>query len=155
MFWRRRELRTVKYIGDFLEISDSMVQKHMFWASPRRGTDGRTHGGIISFKLSPLKRFMKINSKGCPRVAESDWEWSQSQEKRRERNVRQGGQSEVREWKVYGFSWEVLIFDDFTYDFSWEVLKFMISTFHFMVCFEHLMKKVSILCCVLRATVAK
>ena len=56
---------------------------------------------------------------------------------------------------MYGFSWEVLIFDDFTYDFSWEVLKFTISTSHFMVCFEHLKKKVSILCCVLKATVAK
>ena len=49
----------------------------------------------------------------------------------------------------------VLIFDDFTYDFSWEVLKFTISTYHFMVCFETLRKKVSILCCVLKATVAK
>ena len=58
---------------------------------------------------------------------------------------------------MYGFSWEVLIFDDFTYDFSWEVLKFTISLSHFMMCFEHLTKKVhvSILCCVLRATVAK
>ena len=56
---------------------------------------------------------------------------------------------------MYGFSWEVLIFDDFTYDFSWEVLKFTISTYHFMVCFEHLVNKVAILCCVLRATVAK
>ena len=64
---------------------------------------------------------------------------------RRKRNVRQGGQSEVREWKVYGFSWEVLILDDFTYDFSWEVLKFTISTSHVMVCFEHLTKKVLIL----------
>ena len=36
-------------------------------------TDGRTHGGIISFELSPLKRCMRINSnKGCPRVTESD-----------------------------------------------------------------------------------
>ena len=56
---------------------------------------------------------------------------------------------------MYGFRWEVLIFDDFTYDFSWEVLKFTISTSHFMVRFEHLAKNVSILCCVLRATVAK
>ena len=56
---------------------------------------------------------------------------------------------------MYGFSREVLIFDDFTYDFSWEVLKFTISTYHFMVCFEHLTKKVLILCCVLRATGAK
>ena len=50
-----------------------------------------------------------------------------------------------------------LVFDDFTYqyDFSWDVLKFTISTFHFMLCFEHLTKKVSILWCVLRATVAK
>ena len=53
---------------------------------------------------------------------------------------------------MYGFSWEVLIFDDFTYDFSWEVLKFTISTSHFMVCFDHLTKTVLILCCVLRAT---
>ena len=100
---------------------------------------------------------MRINSnRGCPRVTESDWEWNQSQEEERERrNVREVGQSEVREWKVYGSSWEVLIFDDSTYDFSWEVLKFMISTFHFMVRFEHLMKKVLILCCVLRATSAK
>ena len=66
-----------------------------------------------------------------------------------------GGQSEVREWKVYGLSWEVLIFDDFSYDFSWEVLKITISTNHFMLCFECLTKKVSILWCVLRATVAK
>ena len=56
---------------------------------------------------------------------------------------------------MYGFSWEVLIFDDFTYDFSWEVLKFTTSTSHFMVCFEHLTKKVSIVCGVLRVTVAK
>ena len=60
---------------------------------------------------------------------------------------------------MYGFSWEVLIFDDlfddFTYDFSWEVLKFTISTYHFMVSFETLTKTVSILCSVLRATVAK
>ena len=56
---------------------------------------------------------------------------------------------------MYGFSLEVLIFADFTYDFSWEVLKFTISTDHFMVCFEHLTKKVLILCCVLRVTGAK
>ena len=56
---------------------------------------------------------------------------------------------------MYGFSREVLIFDDFTYDFSWEVWKFTISTYHFRVCFEHLTKKGSILCCVLRATGAK
>ena len=53
------------------------------------------------------------------------------------------------------FRWEVLIIDDFMYDFRWEVLKFTISTSHFMVCFEHLTKTVSILCCVLKATVAK
>ena len=69
--------------------------------------------------------------------------------------MRQGGQSEVREWKVYGFSREVFIFDEFTSDFSWEVLKFTILAYHFMVCFEHLTKKVTILCCVLRATGAK
>ena len=46
---------------------------------------------------------------------------------------------------TYDFSREVLIFDDFTYDFSWEVLKFTISTSHFIVCFEHLTKKVAIL----------
>ena len=56
---------------------------------------------------------------------------------------------------MYGFSREVMIFDEFTHDFSMEVLEFKISTYHFMVCFEHLTKKVSILCCVLRATVAK
>ena len=101
---------------------------------------------------SPLKRGMRINSnKGCPRVTESDWEWNQ----RRERNVRWGGQSEVREWKVHGLSWEVLIFGDFIYDSSWEVLKFTISTSHFMRCFEHLTKKVLILWWVLRATRAK
>ena len=91
-------------------------------------------------------------------LQECDREWlrvGSEPGEERERNVRQGGQSEVREWEVYGFSWEVLIFDDFTYDFSWEVLKFTISTYHFMVCFETLRKKVSILCCVLRATVAK
>ena len=38
---------------------------------------------------------------------------------------------------MYGFGWEVLTFDDFSYDFSWEVLKFTISTYHFVVCFEH------------------
>ena len=77
------------------------------------------------------------------------------EERRERRNVRQGGQSEVRESKVYGFSWEVLIFDDFTYDFSWEVLKFTISISHLIMCFEHSTKKVSILCCALRATSAK
>ena len=46
---------------------------------------------------------------------------------------------------TYDFSWEVLIFGDFAYDFSWEVWKFTISTSHVMVCFEHLTKKVSIL----------
>ena len=56
---------------------------------------------------------------------------------------------------MYGFSWEVLIFDDFTYDFSWEVLKFTISTSHFIVGFEHLTKKLLLLCRVLRATGAK
>ena len=113
----------------------------MFWASPRRGTDARTHGGIISFELSPLKRCMRINSnKGCPRVTEWLRVESEPGEEGRERNMRQGGQSEVREWKVYGFRWEVLIFGDFTNDFSWEVLKFTISTYHFMMCFEHLTK---------------
>ena len=68
--------------------------------------------------------------------------------------MKQGGQSEV-ERKVYGFSWEVLIFADFTYDFSWEVLKFTISTSHFMVCFEHFTKEEAILWRVLRATRAK
>ena len=56
---------------------------------------------------------------------------------------------------MYGLSWDVFVFNDFSYDFSWEVLKFTISTYHFMMCFEHFAKKVSILCCVLRATVAK
>ena len=56
---------------------------------------------------------------------------------------------------MYGFSREVLIFDEFTNDFSWEVLKFTISRSHFMMCFEHLTKIVSIRCCVLRATGAK
>ena len=95
-------------------------------------------------------------------MSKSDREWLRvesepggERRERRERNVRQGGQSEVREWKVYGFSLEVLTFADFAYDFSWEVLKFTISTSHFMVCFEHLTKKVSILWCVLRATWAK
>ena len=33
-------------------------------------THGRTDGGIISFELSPLKRYMRINlNKGCPRPA--------------------------------------------------------------------------------------
>ena len=54
-----------------------------------------------------------------------------------------------------GFSWEVLIFNDFTFDFSWEVLNFTISTSHFMVCFDHLTKTVLILFCGLRATGAK
>ena len=68
---------------------------------------------------------------------------SEPREERRERNVRQGGQSEVRERKMYGFSREVLIFDDFTYDFSWEVLEFTISTSHFMLRFEHLTKNIN------------
>ena len=51
---------------------------------------------------------------------------SEPGEERRERNARQGGQSEVRKCKAYGFRWEVLIFDGFTNDFSWEVLKFTI-----------------------------
>ena len=56
---------------------------------------------------------------------------------------------------MYGFSWEVLIFDDFTSDFSWEVLEFTVSTVHFRLCFGDLTKKVSILWCLLKATVAK
>ena len=56
---------------------------------------------------------------------------------------------------MYGFSWEVLIFDDFTYDFSWEVLKLTISTSHFIMCFEHLTKNIQILCSVVRAAGAK
>ena len=69
-----------------------MVQKHRFWASPRRGTHGRTHarthGGIISFELSPLERCMRVNSnKERPRLTESDWEWVQSQEERGERGM--------------------------------------------------------------------
>ena len=92
-------------------------------------------------------------------MSKSDREWlrveSEPGKERREKDVRQGGQSEVREWKVYGFSWEVLIFADFSYDFSQEVLKFTISTFHFIVCFEHLTKKGIIFMCVLRATGAK
>ena len=50
----------------------------------------------------------------------------------------------MREWKVYGFSREVLIFYEFTYDFSWEVLKYAISTYPFMLCFEHLTKNIVI-----------
>ena len=68
---------------------------------------------------------------------------------------RRGGEERRREVESSDFKREVLIFDNFTNDFSWEVLKFTISTFHFMMCFEHLPKKVLILCCVLRATVAK
>ena len=56
---------------------------------------------------------------------------------------------------MHGFSWEALILDDFTYDFSLDILKFTISTFHFLMCFEHLAKTVSISCCVFGATVAK
>ena len=48
---------------------------------------------------------------------------------------------------MYGFRWEILKFDDFTYDCSWEVLKFTISTCRFMVCLEHLTRKVSIVWC--------
>ena len=56
---------------------------------------------------------------------------------------------------MYGFSWEVLIFDDFTYDFSWEVLKFTFPTSHFMMCFEPLTNTVFMLCGVLKAMGAK
>ena len=56
---------------------------------------------------------------------------------------------------MFGFSREVLIFNDFTNDFGWEVLKFTISTSHFIKSVEHLTKKILILCSVLRATVAK
>ena len=67
--------------------------------------------------------------------------------RRREEGVEcETGRTECGERvKAYGFRREVLIFDDFIYDFSWEVLKFTISTYHFMLCFEHLPKKVSIL----------
>ena len=47
---------------------------------PRGGgrTHGRTHGGIMSFELSPLKRCMRINSnKGRPGMTETDREWNQ------------------------------------------------------------------------------
>ena len=89
MFWGRRELSTVKYIGDFLKFQ-TVWCKSIGFELPRGGgrTHGRTHGGIISFELSPLARCMRINlNKGCPRVTESDWEWNQSQEKREERGM--------------------------------------------------------------------
>ena len=66
-------------------------------------------------------------------------------EGRRDRRGEEEGEERRGEVESSDFSREVLIFDDFTYDFSWEVLKFTISTSHFMVCFEHLTKKVSIL----------
>ena len=42
-----------------------------------------------------------------------------------------------------------------TYDFGWDVSQFAISTYHFMVRFEELPKKVSIYCCVLKAPMLK
>ena len=89
VFWGRRELSTVKYIGDFLKFQ-TVWCKSIGFELPRGGgrTHARTHGGIISFELSPLTRCMRINStKGCSRVVESDWEWNQSQEKRGERGI--------------------------------------------------------------------
>ena len=56
-----------------------------------------------------------------------------------------GGRAREEEIESSDFSWEVLIFHEFTYDFSWEVLKFTTSTSHFMVFFEHSTKKVRIL----------
>ena len=157
VFWGRRELSTVKYICDFLKFQTVWCESIGF-ELPRGGgrTDARTHGGIISFELSPLARCMKIKStKGCPRVTEIDWEWSPNQDNRWERGM-WGREGRVK-WGSQEciFSWEILIFDDFSYDFSWEVLKCTISTYHCIVCLEHLTKKVLILCCVLRATVAK
>ena len=73
----------------FSEISDSMVQKHRFWASPRRGTDGRTDRRRNNqLRAQPSGEMHENNSNnGCPRVTESDWEWDQSQEKRGERGM--------------------------------------------------------------------
>ena len=48
---------------------------------------------------------------------------------------------------MYGFSWEVLNFDNVSYDVRCEVLKLTISTSHFMVCFEHLAKKYQFMAC--------
>ena len=72
IFWNFRQYGAKAYVLSF----------------PEEG-DARTHGGIISFELSPLARCMRINSnRDCPRVTESDWEWNQSQEKRGERGMR-------------------------------------------------------------------
>ena len=99
---------------------------------------------------------MRINSNRGVQELQRVIESGVRARRREEREECETGMTEWgREWKVYGFSWEVLRFDDFTYDFSWEVLKFTISTSHFMVCFEQLTKKVSILCRVLRATGAQ
>ena len=52
------------------EVLKFMISTYHFMVSEEG--DARTHGGIISFELSPLKRCMRINSnKGCPRVIES------------------------------------------------------------------------------------
>ena len=56
-----------------------------------------------------------------------------------ERRAREG------EIESSDFRWRVSILHDFAYDSSLEVLDFTVSTFHFMVCFEHSTKKVSIL----------
>ena len=57
--------------------------------------------------------------------------------------------------EVGTYTWEALTFEDFTYDFAREVLKFTNSTYHFMVCFEGLRRKVLMLWCILEAGRAK
>ena len=75
IFWNFRQYGAKPYVLSFPEEGDGR-------------TDARTHRGIISFELSPLTRCMRINSnKGCSRVAESDWDWNQSQEEIGERGM--------------------------------------------------------------------
>ena len=60
-----------------------------------------------------------------------------------------------RRREAYDFCWDARLIVDLTYDFRWEVLKFMVSTSHFMACFEHWPEKVLVLWCVLKAPSTK
>ena len=100
---------------------------------------------------------MRINSnKGCPTVTESDWEWSQSQEKRGERGMWD------REDRVRWESEKCMVLAGRYWYLT--ILPMILAVRHWNSRFQHLIlwcvlsiwrKNVSILCCVLRVTVAK
>ena len=80
----------------FVQFSDSMMQKLLFWASQRE--DRCTHTWMeesLASSSALLVRCTSISSnKKCPRLTERDWETSQSQKKRGETEECEKGRTE-------------------------------------------------------------